>query len=199
MRLWLVIALSLCLTATAGGQAYRTATPVSYYAVLAAMFRQAREGAVTEQMERPLFTLEPLVAGLAEKYDGKLGERLAGAIGERDRRRIVLSLLVIVLADGEDLLSQMSRDELGGWTRAQVFLRKALLDFGLGAATLRMLDPKLEGETRSEFETLSRLMQFSDLTSDPEPINAQTEVVRMGLRRARQLAAKRADAADVQP
>ncbi len=155
----------------ARAEPYRDDLGIPSYELLASMLSQFRGDAPLDRASKSLEVAAPLVRALDQKYGTGVEQSLRRAIRANDRDGAFASTMVLVLLDAQDLVAGIRRDDYTGWSDARVRTKKAFLDYGLVAGSLRQREPELDRRLVMAFGRLAVELHDVDLATPPEPID----------------------------
>ncbi|MBI1823285.1 MAG: hypothetical protein HYR80_04130 [Nitrospirae bacterium] len=151
-----------------GGQSYRDETPNSFKIYKDLLDRISKEDTPinSEQMEKYLFLMDPLITGLGQKTHIVIKESFKESIADNNRKLIRTQVIRLILLDTQDLIDLIGQEN-GNWKNAKRFALRAALNYQLIMEFLQKKHPALDEKIKTGFKNLEFTFSNLDLTSSP--------------------------------
>lgn len=187
-RALLGVAACALLAGAMPARAERSGDAGASYRILSAMLGHVAGGGDLDKLARAMRAVGPLVADLDARYGVGFAAEMDRAIAAADRARATLALVSVTLADAQDLVDSVRRDDHSAWEDAKPLVRRARLQYELASRHAPRLRAR-DDAVRSAFARLSQRLEAADLATDPAVIETLKEAVGSELVVARSLVA----------
>jgi hypothetical protein len=158
------------------------------YRILSAMLGHVAGGGDLDKLARAMRAVGPLVADVDARYGVGFAAEMDRAIATADRARATWALVSVALADAQDLVDSLGRDDHSAWEDAKPLARRARLQYELATRHAPRLRAR-EAAARGAFARLSERLEIADLATDPAAIETLKDAVGSELLLARSLVA----------
>lgn len=169
------------------GQPYRDETPNSFKIYKDLLDKISKEDAPlnSDQMEKYLFLMDPLITGLGQKTHIVIKESFKESISSNNRKLIRTQVFRLILLDTQDLVELIAQEN-GNWRNAKQVALRAALNYQLIMDFLQKKHPALDEKIRTGFKNLEFTFSNLDLTSSPNKPEKDKQFLIENLSRMRQ-------------